>query len=64
MLHSTKGSKEGGVGVCWCGRGGGGGDRLESPLKPIHFLWCFFACDVVVFLRVFFGGGGGGGVNC
>ena len=37
---------------------GGVGDRLEAPLKPIQFLWCFFAC-VVVFVRF-----GGGGVNC
>ena len=31
--------KEGGE--CVCVWGGGAGDRLETPLKPIHFLWCF-----------------------
>ena len=30
----------------------------RAPLKPIQFLWCFFfACVVVVFVRL--GGGGG-----
>ena len=42
------------------GGGGGDGDRLESPVVTHSFLWCFFACVVVVFVRF----RGGGGVNC
>ena len=44
------------------GRGGGVGDRLESPVETHSmFVVVFFACVVVV---VFYGLGGGGGVNC
>ena len=39
--------------------GGGVATGLRAPLKLIQFLWCFFACGVVVFVRF-----GGGGANC
>ena len=44
--------------MCVCG-GGGVGDRLESPVKPIQFLWCFFLHVLLLFCTVFFLGGGG-----
>ena len=46
------------------GRGGGVGDRLESPVKAHSiFVVVLFACVVVVFVRFFFFFLGGG-VNC
>ena len=36
------------------------GDRLESPVEPIQFLWCFFFECVVV---VFYSSQGGGIVH-
>ena len=36
------------------------GDRLESPVEPIQFLWCFFFLNVLLllFFTVHRGGGG------
>ena len=49
--------KKGRRGKCVCvWGGGGGGDRLESPVETHSIFVGFFACVVVVFVRV--GGGG------
>ena len=39
-----------------CVGGGGVGDRLESPVETHSIFAVFFACGVVVFVRL--GGGG------
>ena len=55
MLHSKKGRKEG-------GRGGGFGDRLESPVETHSMLVVVFLhVLLLLFFKGFFLGGGGGG---
>ena len=44
-----------------CVGGGEVATGYRAPLKLIQFLWVFFACVVVVFVRF---EGGGGVVNC
>ena len=52
---AKKEERKAGEGVCVWG-GGGVGDRLESPVETHSIFAVFFACGVVVFVRL--GGGG------
>ena len=53
---AIKEERKAGEGVCVWGGGGGVGDRLESPVETNLIFVVFFACVVVVFVRL--GGGG------